>query len=37
MLIVSIVLFAKENGAGGRDVCYEAFEIALLTATVVDL
>jgi hypothetical protein len=37
MFIVSIVLFAKENGAGCRDVCYEAFEIALLAPAVVDL
>jgi hypothetical protein len=37
MLIVSIMLFAKENGAGCRDVCYEAFEIALLAAAVVNL
>jgi hypothetical protein len=37
MVIVSIVIFANENGASARDVCYEAFDIALLAAAVVDL
>jgi hypothetical protein len=37
MLIVSIVIFANENGAGTRKVGYDTFDIALLAAAVVDL
>ena len=37
MLIVSIVIFANENGARPGDVGYDIFDIALLAAAVVDL